>query len=223
MNNSYEKYVITNGGGFCCKSAAWECIGICLICGGEDCDCGGDLDRCEGTCKHPLGGYMPSSFNGKSSSSSSFQRTANLFTTDHPKMTSRINQGKMTMEPPKLRRSYAFMPGQTEVEHAAMTQRLDIANEAAGLSTSLSLAPTPSTSTSMAYDPLSPPYPVEDTESPKSKKRALDRALMPPPPARKPKRARKLKVIEKTVGGKTVYEITKPNGDIILTRELNFE
>ena len=153
-----------------------------------------------------------------------------------------------TPKPPPLRRSYAVVPGQTHEEYSAMCDRLDEKNAAAGLGLTITIPPNPYDHPKMSSSAASTmgqgkttdilARSLHEGEDPADfiapddepavaaaapQKRPLD-ANMPAPGAPKKKRARKraAKATEKVIGGANVWEIVKPDGSIVLAREITF-
>lgn len=147
--------------------------------------------------------------------------------------------------PPPLRRAYAVVPGQSDEEHREMCDRLDLENARIGLATSL---PAPSTTPTTTPEPmaqtasgksaaaailaphLDPDENPEDFIAPDqddfapaptpAPKRSLDDVA--PAPKAKRKRKPRITAVEKMIGGETIYELTLPDGSIVLTRPLKF-
>jgi len=104
---------------------------------------------------------------------------------------------------PMLRRSYAYVPGQTEEEHQAMVERLDAANLAAG-----------NTVGNANWD--------DEAPTPKPK-RSLDDLVVPKRKAKRRKAKAKVFAVRKDfAGANQCWELTLEDGSLVLAREIVF-
>ena len=119
-------------------------------------------------------------------------------------------------ERPMLRRSYAFVPGQTEDDRAKMIERLDAANLAAGKCIAI-----PCWEEAPIYQTME----VKPTPKKTSPKRSLDDLVAPKPKAKK--RKAKVTAVRKDFAafgrtGPGVWELTLEDGSLVLAKEIVF-
>ena len=117
-----------------------------------------------------------------------------------------------------LKRSYAYVPGMSDAEHAAMSARLDIENEACGLAVGGSPA---------SLVPTSLVFGIQDavasaSATPARKKRSREDLVKPTTKVKK-QRKRQVTAVRKNYGDTQLWEITLEDGTTRLAKEITFD
>ena len=140
-----------------------------------------------------------------------------------------------TPKPCVLRRSYTFLPGQSLKEHEEMSARLDAENADIGLGTALYPPPAPVKAKRAYRIKIKQEYDEAGLDDEAWEAHVREQEAFPssssqicqePKKKRKRKaaapRPKKLTAVKKTMNGNIFYEISLPDGSVVLTSVLAF-